>query len=142
MADCFSLPIVDELCHELLAEAKRTADTINKLREENEKLKAENEKLKAEKAKRKADKICGRCDYYTGAMDWNLCCSKPPHKANKLNYPCGFLCCADTPADDCENFTTAINRCDLCTYEMDCTRDRSLKCHKYKRDAKDGGFYG
>lgn len=39
--DCFSLPNLAELCDELLAEANRTAETINELRKDNAKLKAE-----------------------------------------------------------------------------------------------------
>lgn len=86
-------------------------------------------------------KTCGQCNNFTGAGDWGLCCTKPPQKAK--GYIFGWLCYSDTNADDCENFTPAINKCEKCVYELTCgSRGMKNKCFKYKRDAPDGGYYG
>ena len=42
---------------------------------------------------------CGMCKNYTGAGDWNLCCTER-HDPNI--FPFGHLCYEDTPA--CEKF--------------------------------------
>ena len=86
-------------------------------------------------------KVCGKCANFTGAGDWNLCCTNPPAKSKECWA--GWLCYKDTNAEDCENFTPAINKCNKCKYELECSNIRSqYKCFKYKRDPIDGGFYG
>ena len=40
---------------------------------------------------------CGTCRHFIGGGDWNLCCDLP-----HPDYPCGFLCYADTLA--CEKY--------------------------------------
>lgn len=60
-------------------------------------------------------RYCGQCNNFTGAGDWNLCCSKQPKKYNHFDYPFGFLVYANTEADDCENFEPAVNKCDKYT---------------------------
>ena len=49
--------------------------------------------------------ICGECIHFLGFGDWDLCCDIP-HPTTKevelgVNFPCGHLCYADTPACDC-----------------------------------------
>lgn len=47
---------------------------------------------------------CGSCKYFTGAGDWDLCCTNPPdHKIGCF----GFLCYETTPA--CENYKNKDN---------------------------------
>ena len=43
------------------------------------------------------------------------------------------------------NLCKALNRCNRCVYGADCNMsemDADGNCKKYKREAKDGGFYG
>lgn len=48
---------------------------------------------------------CGSCKYFTGAGDWDLCCSNPPER----KIGCfGFLCYETTPA--CENYVNKDNK--------------------------------
>ena len=43
------------------------------------------------------------------------------------------------------NLCKTLNRCNKCVYETNCNMsevDNDGNCKKYKREAKDGGFYG
>lgn len=89
-------------------------------------------------------RTCGQCKNFTDAGDWNLCCTKPPKKAKEYNL--GFLCYANSLADDCENFELyREDRCHKCVYELKCAINQTInqigRCKKYKRDAPDGGYY-
>lgn len=48
--------------------------------------------------------FCGNCEHYTGAGDWELCCTvRHPTKGERaqgITYPFGHLCYEDTPACD------------------------------------------
>lgn len=44
-----------------------------------------------------------------------------------------------------DNLCKTLNRCGRCVYETSCKMseiDEDGNCKKYKRDSKDGGFYG
>lgn len=44
-----------------------------------------------------------------------------------------------------DSLCKTLNRCGRCVYETSCKMseiDEDGNCKKYKRDAKDGGFYG
>ena len=44
-----------------------------------------------------------------------------------------------------DNLCKSLNRCGRCVYETGCNMseiDEDGNCKKYKREAKDGGFYG
>lgn len=43
----------------------------------------------------KSDLRCKTCKFFTGAGDWNLCCTKP-HPDDSTIF--GFLCYETTPA--------------------------------------------
>ena len=49
-------------------------------------------------------KTCGQCKYFTGAGDWNLCCTQkhptPEEKVKGQYSPWGHLCYEDTEACD------------------------------------------
>lgn len=76
-------------------------------------------------------RTCGQCINFTGAGDWNLCCRKPPKKAKEYNL--GFLCYANSMADDCENFEYL---CNTCSYKIKCSLNKNIMsacvCKKYK----------
>ena len=44
-----------------------------------------------------------------------------------------------------DNLCKTLNKCKKCVYETSCNMseiDKDGSCKKYKREAKDGGFYG
>ena len=45
---------------------------------------------------------CGQCKHFTGAGDWDLCCTQkhptPEEKTKGQYFPCGHLCYEDTEA--------------------------------------------